>query len=162
MKLIRTIDNKMSLLVLLPNGPHVLDVRSSLGVFAPHDPLASGLLNGALKDGCDWSLIVRHWAYLSAPLRKLASIAKMCPDHPLLNIRPFTEQLQLRSGIDQIVALDIVEAERLGARDPADARTIDRQFGEPSGAQTESTPAPARTAQIINFLHHAKIGVPRP
>jgi hypothetical protein len=88
MKLIRLRDGKLGLVVLLPAGPHLVDIASSLGVFAPHDALSIGLLNGALKDGCNWSLLVKHWALLRSPLKKLAWIALTSPDHPHLVLQP--------------------------------------------------------------------------
>jgi hypothetical protein len=99
--------------VLLPTGPHVIDIANSLGVFAPHDPLSNGLLNGALKDGCNWSLIVKHWAHLRSPLKRLANVATANPGHSCLVMQPFTEQFRTEDGTDQILAIDITDTERL-------------------------------------------------
>ena len=76
MKLVSFDDGKIGLLILLPGGPHVVDIAASIGVFAPHDPLANGILNGSFKEGGNWSKIVNHWAYLKLPLRKLTQLAE--------------------------------------------------------------------------------------
>jgi hypothetical protein len=88
MKLVKITDEKIGLFVLLSKGPYAIDIANSLGVFAPHDPLPNGLLNGVLKDGCNWSLLVKHWAHLRSPLEKLARIAMTNPDHPHLVLEP--------------------------------------------------------------------------
>ncbi|MGY3608199.1 hypothetical protein [Bradyrhizobium sp. Leo121] len=110
--------DKVGLLVLLPTGLHVIDIANSLGVFAPHDPLSNGLLNGALKDGCNWSLIVKHWAHLRSPLKKLASVAIANPGHSCLVMQPFTEQLLTEDATDGILAIDITDSERPEEQDP--------------------------------------------
>jgi len=75
MKLAKITDEKIGLVVALPNVPHVVDIAESVDVFTPHDPLSNGLLNGAFKDGGDWASIVKHWAHLQWPLKRLARIA---------------------------------------------------------------------------------------
>jgi hypothetical protein len=87
MKLVRMDGGRIGLFVMLPNGPHAVDIANSLGVF-PHDPLSNGLLNGALKDGHDWSIIVKHWVHLRWPLKKLQNIALATPDTPRLVLQP--------------------------------------------------------------------------
>jgi hypothetical protein len=131
MKLVRMSEEKVGLVVLLPSGLHVIDIANSLGVFAPHDPLSNGVLNGALKDGCNWSLIVKHWAHLRSPLKKLANIAMANSDHRCLVVQPLTEQFQIRDAIDQIVAIDITDTERFDEQDPTARRAMARQFREP-------------------------------
>src|SRR6476646_7148320 len=69
MKLAKITDEKIGLVVALPDGPHVVDIAESVDVFTPHDPLSNGLLNGAFKDGGDWASIVKHWAHLQWPLK---------------------------------------------------------------------------------------------
>jgi hypothetical protein len=145
--------------VLLPSGLHVIDIANSLGVFAPHDPLSNGVLNGALKDGCNWSLIVRHWAHLRPPLKKLANIAMANSDHRCLVVQPLTEQFQIRDAIDQIVAIDITDTERFDEQDPTGRRAMARQFRELAGNETQrDAPSSAGTAQVIDFSHHKQIG----
>jgi hypothetical protein len=156
MKLVRMSDEKVGLLVLLPGGLHVIDIASSLGVFVPHDPLSNGLLNGALKDGCNWSLIVKCWAHLRSPLKKLANVATVTPDHPCLVMQPFTEQLQIKDAIDQIAALDITDTEE---RDPTGRRTMARQFSElPENKIQRDAPSAAGAAQVIDFSQHKPNG----
>jgi hypothetical protein len=87
MKLVRMADGKIGLFVLLPKGAYAIDIASSLGVFS-HDPLSNGLLNGVLKDGHHWSLLVNHWAHLRSPLKRLQNIALRSPDHPSLVLQP--------------------------------------------------------------------------
>jgi hypothetical protein len=76
MKLAKIADETIGLVVTLPNGPHIVDIAKSVSVFAPHDPLSNGLLNGAFKDGGDWPSIVKHWAHLQRPLKRLLSSRK--------------------------------------------------------------------------------------
>ena len=47
MKLAKITDEVIGLVVALPNGPHIVDIAKSVGVFAPHDPLSNGLLKPA-------------------------------------------------------------------------------------------------------------------
>lgn len=153
MKLVRMNDAKIGLLVLLAEGPHVIDIANSLGVFAPHDPLSNGLLNGAFKDGGDWSLIVKHWAHLRPPLKRLAGIATAVPDHPNLVLRPFAEQLQVGDAADPIVAIDITGTECLEEHDPTGRRAMERQFmALPDVATRPDTPSSREGAQVIDFL----------
>jgi hypothetical protein len=90
MKLVRMDGDRIGLFVLLPKGPYAIDIANSLGVF-PHDPLSNGLLNGALKDGHDWSIIVKHWVHLRWPLKKLLSIAMANPDTPRLVLQSLVD-----------------------------------------------------------------------
>ena len=60
MKLAKITDDKIGLIVTLPNGPHIVDIAKSVSVFTPHDPLSNGILNGVFKDGGDWLSIVKQ------------------------------------------------------------------------------------------------------
>jgi hypothetical protein len=150
MKLVKIDEGKIGLVVLLPQGPHVIDIASSLGVFAPHDPLSNGLLNGALKDGCNWSLLVKHWAHLRSPLKKLVMIAEANPEHPRLVLQPMTDDLRSGDVADPIFAIEITDVETFEEHDPAGRRAMERQFMSPpdSGAPTTRS---ARSAQVIDF-----------
>jgi hypothetical protein len=64
MKLVKMADEKIGLFVQLRKGVYAIDIAGSLGAFS-HDPLSSGLLNGVLKDGPDWSLLARVQTQLS-------------------------------------------------------------------------------------------------
>lgn len=90
MKLVSMDGGRIGLFVMLPKGPHAIDIANSLGVL-PHDPLSNGLLNGALKDGHDWSIIVKHWVHLRGPLNKLLSVAQANPDTPRLVFQPLVD-----------------------------------------------------------------------
>ncbi|MFH0298955.1 hypothetical protein AAFX91_17245 [Bradyrhizobium sp. 31Argb] len=159
MKLVRMSEQKVGLLVPLSRGLHVIDIANSLGVFAPHDPLSNGLLNGALKDGCDWSLIVKHWAHLRSPLKRLANLAIANPDHSCLVMQPFTEQFQIEDAVDQIVAIDITDTERLEEQDPTGRHAMARQFSElPEDKIKRDAPSATGAAQVIDFSHHKQIG----
>jgi len=159
MKLVRMSEQKVGLLVPLPSGLYVIDIANSLGVFAPHDPLSNGLLNGALKDGCNWSLIVKHWAHLRSPLKRLANLAAASPDHSCLAMQPFTEQFRIEDANDQIVAIDITDTERLEAQDPTGRQAMARQFRElPEDKIKRDTQPAAGAAQVIDFPHHRQIG----
>jgi hypothetical protein len=118
MKLLRMSADRTGLLVLLPSGPHVVDIVRSLGAFVPHDPLANGFLNGALKDGCNWESIVKNWTYLRSPLQQLARIASVNPDHPRLVIHPFADEPPEEDSRNGIVAIEITEAGDLEVFDP--------------------------------------------
>jgi hypothetical protein len=151
MKLIRLRDGKLGLVVLLPAGPHLVDIASSLGVFAPHDALSVGLLNGALKDGCNWSLLVKHWAHLRSPLKKLAWIALTSPDHPHLVLQPLTDDLQKGHAANPIAAIDITDIESFEEYDPTGQRAIERHFMSPADDRLLNDTARAETAQVIDF-----------
>jgi hypothetical protein len=152
MKLIKMKDEKLGLFALLPAGPQVIDVAASLGVFAPHDPLSNGLLNGVLKDGCNWTLIVKHWAHLRSPLKKLARIAATNPDHPQLFAVPFTDEPRTDDAANPIVALDITDIESFEALDPTGRRAMEQQFmNRPEAEAKEGTAAATEGAQVISF-----------
>ena len=131
MKLVRMNDEKIGLFVVLSEGPHVIDIANSLGVFLPHDLLSNGILNGAFKDGCNWSLIVKHWRHLQVPLRQLANTAAARPDHPQLALQPFAEGCLTSHAADQIAAMEITGTEEIagtGDCDPTGRHAMERQF----------------------------------
>lgn len=149
MKLIRMAADRTGLLVRLPSGPHVVDIVRSLGVFVPHDPLANGFLNGALKDGCNWESIVRNWTYLRSPLKQLARIASIKPDHPLLAIYPFAGEPPAEGSRNGIIAIEITEAGDLEAFDPTGRLAMAKQFSDPAGSSVR------RGAEIVDFSHYS-------
>ncbi|QOZ37462.1 hypothetical protein [Bradyrhizobium sp. CCBAU 53421] len=157
MKLALMTDETIGLVVTLPNGPQIIDIARSAGVFVPHDPLSSGLLNGAFKDGADWPSILKHWERLQWPLRRLALIAESCPDHPSLVVQSLADrQLKGESAIP-IVAIDITDMQPLDERDPTGWRAMKRQFVTPSQEAVEADPtATAETAQVIGFARPNK------
>ena len=65
MKLVKTNDGGIGLHVELPEGPHVIDIARSLGVFAAHDPVSGALINGVLKERSVWSALAFPSAALS-------------------------------------------------------------------------------------------------
>jgi hypothetical protein len=170
MKLIRTADQKIGLFVRLPKGPHVIDIIGSLGVFE-HDPLSNGLLNGALKGGCDWFLIVEHWAYLRSPLKKLMSIAKANPEHPRLVLQPIKDSLETRDiiaieitddAVHPIIAIGTTEMETLEECDPACRPAMERRFDlPPDSALPKDTTVVTEVAQVIDFSSFQRRGGPR-
>ena len=153
MKLARMTDDIIGLVVALPNGPHIVDIAKSVGVFAPHDPLSNGLLNGAFKDGGDWPSIVKHWAQLQWPLRRLAFIAETCPGHPCLAIQAFADRSVKGESVSSIVAIDITDRQPREERDPTGRRAMEQQFEAPRqdaiGAGSAAAPG---TAQVIGFV----------
>jgi hypothetical protein len=152
MKLVKMNDNKIGLLVSLPNGQHVIDIAKSVGVFVPHDPVSSGLLNGIFKDGGDWSLLVKHWAYLRSPLNKLAWVAKVIPDHPNLALRPITPEFQTRGPGDPIIEIDITDIESFEERDPTGRLAMERQFmPTPDSSSLQDAGTVTQGAQVIEF-----------
>ncbi|MGH9613317.1 MAG: hypothetical protein ACRD4P_09590, partial [Bryobacteraceae bacterium] len=128
MKLAKITDKIIGLVVDLPNGPHIVDIARSVGVFAPHDPLSNGLLNGAFKDGGDWSSIVKHWAQLQGPLKRLALIAETCPGHPSLVIQSLADRNVKGGSVSSIVAIDITDMQPREERDPTGRRAMEQQF----------------------------------
>jgi hypothetical protein len=162
MKLIRLNNGQVGLLVLLPKGAYAIDILRSLGAFVPHDPLANGLLNGVLKGGCNWSLILNHWAHLRWPLKKLARTAMVNPDHPNLILQPITDDLQTRDASNPIVAIDITDIESFEERDPTGRRAMERQFMPPpeAGLQQDTTES-TETAEVIDFSTAKKAGPSR-
>jgi hypothetical protein len=149
MKLVKMADEKIGSFVQLPDGAYAIDIAANLGFFF-HDPLSYGLLNGALKDGHDWSLLVKHWAHLRAPLKKLQKIPLACPNHSLI-LQSLTGIPRTASAANPIIAIEITDTEIFEEQDPAGRRTMERQFMSPaeSGPQRES-PA-TKTAQVIEF-----------
>jgi hypothetical protein len=150
MKLIRTNSEGIGLVVELPAGPHVIDVAKSLGVFAAHDPVAGGLINGVLKETSAWAALVNHWRYLRKPLTILARRALANPDDPRLALQPFDHARQTKEP--GIVALDITDAVDLEIQDPTGRLVMARQFSEPVAERTEPDPHPmGENVQVIDF-----------
>jgi hypothetical protein len=150
MKLAKMNHNQVGPLVLLPEGAFAIDVVLSLGVL-PHDPLANGLLNGAFKEGGDWSLIVKHWAHLRGPLKKLVRIAQSYPEHPSLLLQPLNQDAKMADAFDPIIAIEIRDVEEL---DPTGRRAMKLQFIQSADIQTPSNDATAEAGQVIDFLLH--------
>lgn len=159
MKLAKITDEIIGLVVALPNGPHILDIGKSAGVFAPHDPLSNGLLYGAFKDGGDWPSIVRHWAHLQRPLRRLALIAGTCPDHPGLVLHPLVDWNLRSESANPIIAVDITDMQPREERDPTGRRAMEQQFVTPPQDSMEAEQAATpETAQIIGFVRPNRDG----
>jgi hypothetical protein len=155
MKLVKIADEKIGLVVLLPKGEYAIDIASSLGVLS-HDPLSIGLLNGVLKDGHHWSLLVNHWANLRWPLKKLENIALRTPDHPSLVLRPLTDGPGTASAANPIIAIEITGVETFEEQDPTGRRAMKLQFIQPADIQAPSNNATAEAGQVIDFLLHKR------
>jgi hypothetical protein len=86
-------------------------VVASLGTLLPEDPVSSGVLNGILREGGSWALLIEHWTYVRAGLRRLAEVALRRPDHPGLIMLPFDGILAAPStgNSPRITALEITE-----------------------------------------------------
>ena len=150
MKLVKMADEKIGLFVLLPKGAYAIDIASSLGVFS-HDPLSNGLLNGVLKDGHHWSLLVNHWAHLRSPLKRLQNIALRSPDHPSLVLQPLTSGPPAASVADPIIAIEITDIEAFEEQDPTGRRAMERQFMPPPESNSPRGSTATETAQVIDF-----------
>jgi hypothetical protein len=150
MKVVKMADEKIGLVVLLPNGAHAIDIASSLGVFSD-DPLSNGLLNGVLKDGHDWSLLVKHWAHLRSPLKRLQNAAARNPDHPCLVLHPLKELPRTASAGNPIVAIEITDIETVEEQDPTGRRAMERQFMRPPENEPPGRSRVTRSALIIDF-----------
>jgi hypothetical protein len=150
MKLVRLADGKIGLFVLLPKGAHAIDIASSLGVFS-HDPLSNGLLNGVLKDGHHWSLLVNHWAHLRSPLKKLQNVALKSPDHPCLVLQSLVDGPGMATAADPIIAIEITDIETFEEQDPTGRRAMERQFIPPPESNSPRGSTATETAQVIDF-----------
>lgn len=159
MKLARITDEVIGLVVTLSDGPHIVDIAKSVGVFAPYDPLSNGLLNGAFKDGGDWPSIIKHWAHLQWPLKRLALIAETCPDHPGLVIQPLVDRNLHGESADPIVAIDITDMKPREERDPTGRHTMEQQLVMPPQDAIEAdSAATPETAHIIGFTRPNRDG----
>jgi hypothetical protein len=154
MKLVSLGDGKIGLHVLLPTGPHAIDIGESVGVFTPQDPLSNGILNGSFKDGGNWSAIVKHWTHLKRPLTRLANIAAICPEHPLLVLRPLTERHGQRESGGSILSIEITDKEDLKVLDPTGRLAMERRFTPRSEESAATAPDVPVTAEVIDFLLH--------
>jgi hypothetical protein len=153
MKLAKITDEIIGLVVTLPNGPHIVDIAKSVGVFAPHDPLSNGILNGAFRDGGDWPSIVRHWAQLQWPLKRLALIAETCPDHQGLVLQSLVDRNLKGKSANSIVAIDITDMQPREELDPTGRRAMEQQFVAPRQDAIEAdSAATPETAQVIGFV----------
>jgi len=154
MKLVSLGDGKIGLHVLLPTGPHAIDIGASVGVFTPQGPLSNGILNGSFKDGGNWSAIVKHWTHLKWPLKRLANIAAICPEHPLLVLRPLTERHGQRESAGSILTIEITDKEDLEVLDPTGRLAMERQFTPRSEESASIAPDAPVIAEVIDFLLH--------
>jgi hypothetical protein len=153
MKLVRMGDDRIGLFVLLPEGPYAIDIAKSLGVFA-HDPLSNGLLNGALKDGHDWSILVKHWAHLRGPLRRLLSVALASPDNPRLALQPIVNVTGTASAADLIIAIEVTDIGSAEVHDPTGRRVMERQFALSPKHESSQKPADVEAFRVIDFVSH--------
>jgi hypothetical protein len=136
MKLVEMDGDRIGLFAMLPKGPHAIDIIKSLDVFR-HDPVSNGLLNGALKDGPDWSIFVKHWTHLRWPLKRLESIALASPDHPSLVLQSLTGRVPTANIANPITAIEITDIERFEEHDPTGRRVIERQLAPSSEANAQ-------------------------
>lgn len=149
MKLVKMNDAKVGLVVSRADGLYIVDVARSVGVFAPHDPLSNGLLNGVFKDGCDWSTVIRHWKHLERPLMKLAGIARISPNHPRLAMQPFSERFLTLGSPDQVRSIEVTVA---ADHDPTGRSAMQRQLAWTSEDEIlYGIPPEPHAAQIVVF-----------
>jgi hypothetical protein len=121
LKLVRFGEWRTGLVVVLPTGPHVIDVVASVGSLLPEDPVSSGVLNGILREGSSWALLIEHWTYVRAGLKRLAEVALRRPDHPGLIMHPFDGIVAAPStgNSPRITSLEITELNDDAASNPA-------------------------------------------
>jgi hypothetical protein len=125
MKLVK-IDGGIGLLVELPAGCHVVDIKRSLGVVAARDPVAGALINGTLKEASVWTALVNNWRHLRMPLTQLGRTAFRHPNDPHLAMHLFAQARQVeQSGI---IALEITDVADLEIHDPTGRLVMARQF----------------------------------
>jgi len=157
MKLVRTDRETIGLLVQLPAGPHVVDIARSVGVFAAHDPVLGGLVNGALKERCALAALVNNWRYLRKPLELLARTALTNPDDPRLAIRPFAQERDTKAPPPGIVAIDITDAADLETHDPTGQRVVATQSSEAGDAPSQRDASSAgENVQVIDFSRRSE------
>jgi hypothetical protein len=151
MKLVGIDSGAIGLLVELPAGPHVVDLAKSLGVFAGHDLVSSGLINGVLKERSAWGALVANWQYLRLPLARLAGIAVANPDHPCLVLHRLADCRQ-SGDAKGIVALDITYASNLESPDPTGRLATARQSVDPVVEPVEQqAPSLGDNVQVVDF-----------
>ena len=150
MKLVRMDGDRIGLFVLLPKGPYAIDIANSLGIF-PHDPLSNGLLNGAMKDGHDWSIIVKHWGHLRWPLKKLQSIALANPDTPRLVLQPLVDAMGTASATNPIIAIEVTDIESIEEHDPTGRHAMHMQLALPPRNEAARQSAADETVRVIDF-----------
>lgn len=154
MKLAKIDGEKIALLVQLPTGLHAVDIAKSLGVFAAHDPVSGGLINGVLKEKCAWVALVNNWRYLRKPLELLARTALTCPDDPRVAIQPLAQRRQTEAPFQEIVAIDITDAADLEIHDPTGRLAMARQFDEaPDHQAGQCASSMGENVQVIDFSH---------
>ena len=152
MKLVGIDGGAIGLLVELPAGPHVVDLAKSLGVFAGHDLVSSGLINGALKERSAWGALVANWQYLRLPLARLAGIAVANPDHPRLALYRLADCGQ-GGDAKGIVALDITFAADAEGTDPTGQRVTENQSAEPGIQPAERNESSlGGNVQLVDFF----------
>jgi hypothetical protein len=152
MKLVKIADEKIGIFVQLPNGDYAIDIAANLGFFF-HDPRSYDLLNGALKDGHDWSLLVKHWAHLRAPLKKLQNIPLACPDHCLI-MQSMTGAERTATAASPITAIEITDTGTFEEQDSTGRRAMERQFTPPPESEPPRHPTTTKTAQVIDLSFH--------
>jgi len=161
MKLVRINGGTIGLLVELPAGPHVVDLAKSLGVFAGHDLVSAGLINGALKERSAWGALVTNWQYLRSPLTRLARTAVVNPDHPCIVLHPLADAVQNRDA-HGIVALDITDASDLESPEPTGRLAMARQFAVPEVEPAErALSSHGDNVQVIDFARRDDPRTPR-
>jgi hypothetical protein len=151
MKLVGIDGGAIGLLVELPAGPYVVDLAKSLGVFAGHDLVSSGLINGVLKERSAWGALVANWQYLRLPLARLAGIAVANPDHPCLVLHRLADCRQ-SGDAKGIVALEITYASNLESPDPTGRLATARQCVDPVVEPVEQqAPSLGDNVQVVDF-----------
>ena len=149
MKLVKMADEKIGIFVQLPNGAYAIDIAANLGFFL-HDPLSYSLLNGALKDGHDWSLLVKHWADFACAFEETTeNPARM--SGPFFDFESLTDIPRTASAANPIIAIEITDTEIFEEQDPTGRRTMERQFMSPPASEPQRNSTATKTAQVIEF-----------
>ena len=147
MKLVKTKDEGIGLYVELPEGPHIIDIANSLGVFAAHGPMYGALINGVLKEKFVRAALVNNWHYLRKPLALLARTALANPADSRLFLHPVAYTLQACGSPLEISALDIVDAADLEINNPV-ARPFAECAAEPPKPDMTSV---GENVRLIDF-----------
>jgi hypothetical protein len=149
MKLVK-IDGRIGLLVELPAGCHVVDIKRSLGVVAARDPVAGALIDSTLKEAFVWTALVNNWRHLRMPLTQLGRTAFRDPDDPQLDLHPFAQAQQVeQSGI---IALEITDVADLDIHDPTGRLIMARQFSAAPAEADQNAQRSDTNVHVIDFV----------
>ena len=114
MRLVLLDQNRYGLVVDTSEATFVVDIKNSLGVLVPTDPISVGILNGIFNRDNVWGALVENWRYARIGLKRLHTAAARGWTEGLIVlavVEPGSELIAVSNSPTGIVALDIVEAD---------------------------------------------------